>query len=287
MGLGAYRTAWKRQSRYFGHTHSEFSSLVFDNRGVGLSDKPVSRYSTSEMARDIVDLLVGVGWLNADYSLPDPNNRLNVVGVSMGGMIAQELALALPPKTLNTLFLVSTWPRVVRTVPFLENLKQRMAMFVPRQIDVQLDGISDRLFSDEFLKLPDTEGDELYGPGGPNFPTNRDRYCAGEMDKRLDTEGFPKKAFILQAIAAGWHHKTPAQIQEMRDRVGKGRVAVAHGKLDKMITYNHGELLKDEIGEGVEWKSYDNRGHVLMWEEEADFNQWVSDFVQKCKSMDG
>jgi pimeloyl-ACP methyl ester carboxylesterase len=286
MGLGAYRTAWKRQSRYFGHTHPEFSSLVFDNRGVGLSDKPTCRYSTSEMAKDIVDLLVGVGWLNEDLSLPDPRNKPNVVGVSMGGMIAQELALALPSGTLNSLFLISTWPRVVRTVPFLENLKQRVNMFIPRDIDVQLDGISDRLFSDDFLKLPDTEGDEPYGPGGPNYPTNRDRYCAGEMEKRQDTVGFPKKAFFLQAIAAGWHYKSTAQIHEMRDRVGKGRVAVTHGTKDNMITYNHGELLRDEIGEGVEWKSYDDRGHVLMWEEEKSFNQWVSDFIQKCKTME-
>lgn len=285
MGLGTYRTAWKRQSRYFGHTHPEYSSLVFDNRGVGLSDKPTCRYSTSEMARDIVDLLVYVGWLNADHSLPDTKNKFNVVGVSMGGMIAQELALILPENTINALFLISTWPRVVRTVPFLENLKQRMNMFIPRDIDVQLDGISDRLFSDEFMRQPDTEGDEPYGPGGPNYPTIRDRYCAGEMEKRLDTEGFGKKSFILQAIAAGWHYKSTEQIQEMRDRVGQGRVAVAHGKLDKMITYNHGELLRDEIGEMVEFKSYENRGHVLMWEEEKDFNEWVAGFIAKCKDM--
>ena len=286
MGLGAFRTAWKRQSRYFGVTHDQYSSLTWDNRGVGKSDKPTCRYSTSEMARDIVDLLVQIKWLNADLSLHDPNQKLNVVGVSMGGMIAQEVGCILPPGTLNTLFLISTWSRPVRTIPFLEHLKQRANMFIPRDIDVQLDGVAERLMSDSFLALPDTEGDTPYGPGGPNYPTNRDRYCAVEMEKRLDTEGFTKKGFMLQAIAAGWHHKSQEQLRAMRDRVGKGRVAVAHGTTDKMITFNHGELLRDEIGEGVEWKMYDGRGHVLMWEEEEDFNDWVAGFILKCQKAD-
>lgn len=287
MGLGAFRTAWKRQTRYFGHTHEQYSSLILDNRGVGKSDKPTCRYSTSEMARDIADLLVQVKWLNADFSPVDPKQKINVVGVSMGGMIAQELPFVLPPDTLNTLFLISTWPRPVRTIPYMEHLKQRANMFIPRAIDVQLDGICDRLFSNDFLAIPDTEGDEPYGPGGPNYPTNRDRYAAVEMDKRADKEGFTMKAFILQAIAAGWHYKSPAQIREMAERVGEGRVAVAHGTVDKMLTFNHGEMLRDEIGEKVEWRKYEGRGHVLMWEEEKDFNSWVAGFIEKWEKASG
>lgn len=286
QGLGAYRTANKRQIRYFGHVHKEYTSLVFDNRGVGKTDKPTCRYSTSEMARDVVELLVEVGWLNADHSLPEGGSRINVFGVSMGGALAQELVFALPPQTLNALFLVSTWPRMVRTVPFLEHLKQRANMFIPRDIDETLDGVCDRLLSHEWLALPDTEGDEPYGPGGPNYPTNRDRFCSYEMFKRRDVEGFTKKGFMLQAIAAGWHHKSPEQIAEMRDRVGKGRVAVAHGTRDKMIPVVHGEMLRDEVGEEVEWKCYEGRGHVLMWEEETDFNAWMAGFIEKCQALD-
>lgn len=36
--------------------------LVFDNRGAGESDKPVMRYSTSEMARDLLEVLDHLGW---------------------------------------------------------------------------------------------------------------------------------------------------------------------------------------------------------------------------------
>jgi pimeloyl-ACP methyl ester carboxylesterase len=90
MGLAGFKTAWQRQTKDFGHNQADkYSSLVFDNRGIGESDKPLMRYSTSEMARDTVELLDHVGWI-ADRSV-------HVIGVSMGGMIAQE---------------VVRWPRV-------------------------------------------------------------------------------------------------------------------------------------------------------------------------------
>lgn len=78
------RYAWQRQTKDFAHDHADqYSSLVFDNRGIGDSDKPRSRYSTSEMAKDIVDLVDHLGWTS--------QRELHVVGISMGGMIAQEL----------------------------------------------------------------------------------------------------------------------------------------------------------------------------------------------------
>lgn len=48
-----------------------------DNRGVGNSDTPKGMYSTSEMAKDVQELLDFVGW-----SLP---KSVHIVGISMGG----------------------------------------------------------------------------------------------------------------------------------------------------------------------------------------------------------
>jgi hypothetical protein len=58
--------------------------------GMGKSDKPILRYSTSEMAKDLIELLDHLGWTSP--------RELNVTGVSMGGMICQELVL--PPSPL-------------------------------------------------------------------------------------------------------------------------------------------------------------------------------------------
>ena len=86
MGLAAYKTAWQRQTKDFGHDQSsKYSCLIFDNRGIADSDKPFMRYSTSEMAKDTLELLDHVGWTG--------RREVHAVGVSMGGMIAQELVI--------------------------------------------------------------------------------------------------------------------------------------------------------------------------------------------------
>jgi len=283
MGLGAYRTAWKRQTKYFGHARSDlYTCLVWDNRGMGLSDKPLSRYSTSEMAKDVLDLLVHVGWLPPSTT-PSSNTQrgLHILGVSMGGMIAQELSLLIAPH-MASLVLISTAPRLVRTVPFVENLRQRINMFIPRDIDVQLQETARRLLSDEFLALPDTEQPK---DSGQNFPTNQDRFAAGELSKRLDKEGFTRKGFMLQAIAAGWHYKSKAQMRQIAESVGRERIAVLHGTADRMITFQHGLMLKDELGEGIEFKVWEGKGHVLNWEEEQAFNEYVEAVIQQCEKI--
>lgn len=280
MGLGAFRTAWKRQTKYFGHDHANrYASLVFDNRGMGLSDKPTCRYSTSEMAKDIVDLLGQIGWLTAQKeSTSSPPRDLHIIGVSMGGMIAQELALLIPQSTAS-LILVSTFSRMVRTVPFVENLRQRINMFVPRDVDTQLREIGERLFSDEFLALPDTENSHT--DPSLNYPTNWDRFAASELSKRSDTLGFTRKGFMLQAIAAGWHVKTKAHLLEIKDKVGAERIAVLHGTIDRMVTFKHFEIIKEEMGPGPTYRVWDGRGHVLMWEEADEFNAFVKEFVDR------
>lgn len=60
---------------------------------MGKSDKPLLRYTTSEMAKDIVELLDHVGWTG--------KRSIHVVGISMGGMISQELVRCLHPDPLH------------------------------------------------------------------------------------------------------------------------------------------------------------------------------------------
>lgn len=304
MGLGAFRTAWKRQVKYFGHDAGRgqrFTNVVFDNRGIGDSGKPVCRYSSREMAGDVVEVLGGLGWVDGnivkevmggfygklrgestvDGDGPVEGKRdIVVVGVSMGGMIAQELALLIPG-CIKALFLVSTCPRLVRTIPWLENLRQRINMFVPRSIDVQLEENAYRMFSPRFLEMKDTENEEHE----MNFPTVRDRFAAAELAKRMDKERFTRMGFVCQALAAGWHHKSKEQLQEMVKKIGGERICILHGTGDEMLVFRHFELFKEDIGEdkGVEFKVWEGAGHVLGWEHEVEFNQFIEQAIQRIE----
>lgn len=94
--------------------------------------------------------------------------------------------------------------------------------------------------------------------------------------------------FILQAIAAGWHHKSAAQLRKLGDEVGRGRIQIIHGKLDKLITYPHGKLLAEYLGgeeQGVTFISVDNRAHGLHMEWRRELTKALAAHVDKVEAM--
>ncbi len=93
MGLGANATAWYLQLPAFS---GEYHVVAFDNRGAGRSEKPNEPYTMAQMADDAAGLLDALGIGSA-----------HVFGVSLGGMIAQEVALR-HPQRVRTLILGAT-----------------------------------------------------------------------------------------------------------------------------------------------------------------------------------
>jgi pimeloyl-ACP methyl ester carboxylesterase len=84
MGLGGDHLAWGFQFPAFAE---RYRVIAFDNRGAGQTDAPDHPYTTRMMAEDTVGLMDALGI-----------ERAHVLGVSMGGMIAQELALGHPER---------------------------------------------------------------------------------------------------------------------------------------------------------------------------------------------
>ena len=96
MGFTASRIGWMPQRRFF---KKSYQIITFDNRGAGKSDKPPGPYSTSMMADDTVKLMDVLGI-----------EKAHIMGLSMGGMIAQELAINYPQRVMK-LVLAATYAR--------------------------------------------------------------------------------------------------------------------------------------------------------------------------------
>ena len=95
MGLGMASTAWWRTVPVLA---KRLRVITFDNRGAGRSDAPRGPYTLRQLAADAVAVLDAAG-----------EERAHVYGFSLGGMIAQELALR-HPERVNKLVLGATTP---------------------------------------------------------------------------------------------------------------------------------------------------------------------------------
>lgn len=94
-GLSADRLFWGLSRPLL----ADHTTLCFDNRDIGASSRATGPYSITDMAHDALAVLDSAGWEAAD-----------VLGHSMGGAIAQELAL-MAPERVHRLILSNTYAR--------------------------------------------------------------------------------------------------------------------------------------------------------------------------------
>jgi pimeloyl-ACP methyl ester carboxylesterase len=87
MGWGGDHTAWALQAPAFA---ADYRVIALDNRGAGQSAVPDGPYTIPGMAEDVSGLMKALGLA-----------RAHICGASMGGMIAQELALRHPDRLLT------------------------------------------------------------------------------------------------------------------------------------------------------------------------------------------
>ncbi len=103
MGLGMNATGWWRTVPVL--VEAGLRVLSFDNRGVGRSDRPAGPYTTATLADDAVAVLDAACVKHA-----------HIYGISLGGMIAQEIALRHPDR-ITRLALGATTPGGARAIP--------------------------------------------------------------------------------------------------------------------------------------------------------------------------
>ena len=96
MGFAGTQGGWIFQKNTFKRS---FQVITFDNRGAGKTDKPAGPYSIRMMAEDTVGLMDHLGV-----------EKAHILGVSMGGYIAQEIAIN-HPERVRKLVLGCTYAR--------------------------------------------------------------------------------------------------------------------------------------------------------------------------------
>ena len=205
------------------------------------------------------------------------------------------------PERIGSLILTSTAARIVNTIGnaspqrhlkdcysdtvtgYFENLRNRINLFIPKSVDQQIAFTKNQIFSPEYIDAPDDLEYTI-----KSFPTNGDRFGAHEITKRNDKESFTRSGFMCQLLAAGWHQKSGEDIQRLGDEVGRERIVVVHGTIDKMITFPHGETLLAELGgeeKGVRKEFFEGQSHVVPVEKRKDYNRIVEEMITKAEKL--
>jgi pimeloyl-ACP methyl ester carboxylesterase len=140
-GLGSSSRDWEFQKSYFS---SRYQVISVDIRGHGRSEKPPGPYTIDLFARDVVELhkTLGLG-------------PVHVVGLSMGGMIAFQLAVD-QPSVVHTLTIVNSGPALI-----VNTLRLRLS-FKKRECIVRLFGMRKMGKVLANALLPDAHQQELH-----------------------------------------------------------------------------------------------------------------------------
>jgi pimeloyl-ACP methyl ester carboxylesterase len=229
MGLGMTATGWWRTVPVLAES---FRVIAFDNRGVGRSDRPAGPYTLAQMADDAVAVLAAAG-----------EERAHVYGVSLGGMIAQELALR-HPRRVASLVLGATTPGGARAVSPDD---ATLAFFQRRS------------------QMPAEEAVWASVPYNYGAVTRRDhaQRIAEDIGERLR---FPIEPDPYRAqLAAALGHDAHARLGRL-----SARTLVVHGEEDRMVPAANARILAREIP-GAQLELWRGAGHLYFTDEpEAD-----------------
>ena len=213
--------------------------LRFDNRGIGASQAPPGPYTTAQMAADAKALV--------DHLDLGP---VHLMGVSMGGMIAQEYALA-HGESLRSLTLACTY-----AAP---------GAFCSRMFSMWADMASE-------LGVPFVMRDvALWAFTVPFFEEREDE--AEEFEAGMATLDQSLEAYLAQLSSIQTHDTV--------DRLGQITVPtlVLAGEEDVLIPVRLSKRLHDGIA-GSRWATVPG-GHACLWEHPDPFNTAVIDFVEE------
>ena len=254
MGLAADSQAWMFQIPDFA---KQYRVIAFDNRGVGRSSKPAGPYTIHEMADDTLGLLDA---LKID--------KAHVVGVSMGGMIAQELVLR-NPERVRALVLACTYPEPDADI-------ERARTFTVEQfggsvdasggIHVDLKALNPMMFLQQLL--PNVFNQSFIEKELPNLM----QVFSGALQY-----GFSMEA-ILGQVGAVMTHKATDRLHAI-----KSPTLVITGDADRLVPPASSDILAREIP-NARLVKIPGGSHGFNFETPQLFNDAVLDFLKSASA---
>jgi 3-oxoadipate enol-lactonase len=220
-------------------TGAGYRLLMFDNRGVGKTSKPAGPYSSQMMAEDAKGLVDQLGITG-----------FHLIGVSMGGMIAQEYALGYPGD-LRSVTLGCTY---AAPGPFCSRMFAMWADMAP------------------ILGVPFVMRDVTLWAFTVDFFSQRPGELA-EFETAMRYLDQPLPAYLAQ-LATIQHHDTTSRLSQLSTPT-----LVLAGEQDILIPVSLSRQLHEAIP-GSEWVTVAG-GHACLWEHPASFNAAVLDFVRR------
>ncbi len=209
----------------------DFDTLVHDQRGLGASAIPPGPYEMSDYAADAIALLDHVGW-----------ERARVVGISFGGMVAQELAVTAPER-VERLALLCTSPGGAGGASYPLHELTTMPVEEARAKGTQL---LDTRFTSAWLATHD--GDRML--------------AEGMAARRSGTKSSEQQRGEREQLAARSRH-------DVCDRLGQvgAPTLVACGRYDGIAPPANGEFIASHIP-GAELRMYEG-GHAFFAQDRA------------------
>jgi 3-oxoadipate enol-lactonase len=226
QGMSGTHVAWGRPFRET--LEESFDVVAFDNRGIGLSGPIEGPFTIVEMAEDTAGLMEELGLESA-----------HVVGISMGGMIAQELALAEPGR-LRSLTLGCTYcgGPGSQLMP-QENVEKLAAGMMSGDRDEAIRASYEVNLS-------------------PAFRADEDAYAAfHEMAISVPA----RKATIELQAQAIFGHDTSGRLGEISTPT-----LIVHGTEDGVLPFPNGEQIAS-LMPAARFEPLENVGHMFWWEQ--------------------
>jgi len=226
QGMSGNHLAWGEP--FLSDLERDFDVVAYDHRGVGRSSAVTDPFTITELADDAAALIAALEWESA-----------HVVGISMGGMVAQELALRHPDR-IRTLTLGCTYSGGEGSALTSSQVGTKLA-------EAMMAGDPDRAIA--------TAYEVNVSPG---YGADKSAYGTFyEMATALPTP-VPVIMLQMQAIAA---HDTLDRLQEI-----SAPTLVIHGTVDEMLPYSNAVLIASKIPD-AHLETLEGVGHMFWWEQ--------------------